>query len=673
MLKIIRYLEKEKLATYKEIAEALDVKERSVRYDVDRINEELSLWNAPQIEKKSKGMLFVPDDLDFSIITEDEEFVFAPEERMNIIRIYILFQTKQLNIRRLCDELQVSRRSIQNDIDVIQTEMEEYHLSLNYDRGFSLEGESELSYRMRSQELKKYIRMLKKRKHNAYEQYMLNLLKNSFPSVDIQEILAWIAHMIHDMNWKFSDESYEWYVANVLTFTWYVIHEQKLYLADDNKEEEIMGRGIDEYEMHIGKKLTTKQRKMLAGFVRYTSRYDVLDVNLDLISAEDITKRLIMEMEQALEIDFSSDRILQKGLLNHMGPMIERVKGNMQLNEQAESLIPEEYFDIYQHLKGVIEQDEQLGVLTENEIVYLAMYFLGSIRRTQQSPYTNILLICGFGYGTTVLIKDTLRSKFQVHIKESISVYQIANYTDWDDVDVVITTVRTELPVKKKMVRVNVIFTEEDYKKLHDVGIRRKNALTNFLGIEKRLDFLEKKDREKVMEILKEEFGYQEIKVPGTYNKISDLIRPEAIQFKDRIEEWRDAVFDTTHLLEEQGSITHEYYHSIIDTMECQGFYAITDGQFALLHGNVSAGVKESCMSLVITKEPVVFGEKKTNVIFCLASRDKKEHIPAIVRLMRMVNMTDFTKKLSKCKTKEEAIDIILKSEQEVENEGNSK
>ena len=84
MLEIVRYLKKERMASYKEIASVLGMKERTVRYDVDCINNELSLKKAPQIEKYAKGMLFVPDDLDFSVIAEDDEFVFTPEDRKNV-------------------------------------------------------------------------------------------------------------------------------------------------------------------------------------------------------------------------------------------------------------------------------------------------------------------------------------------------------------------------------------------------------------------------------------------------------------------------------------------------------------------------------------------------------------------------------------------------------------
>lgn len=668
MLKIIRYLEKEKIASYREISEALDLKERSVRYDIDRINDELSLLHAPLIEKRPKGMLFVPDDLDFSVIVEDKAaFVFSPEERLNIIRLIILFDTENLNIRKLCDKMQVSRRSIQNDIDLIQKDMEPYQLFLEYNRGFSLRGESELSYRTRSQELKKYVPILEKNRHNLYENYVIKILRGCFEPIHLQEILRWISRQSSEMDWTFSDESYQWYVANVLTFTWYIKNHLPLFISA-KEEANIPKWEMEAYESCIGQKLTPEQKRILSGFIRYTSRYDILDLNLDLIGAEEITHRLITQMEQVLDIDFSSDRILWKGLLNHMGPLIERVRDHIQLNEEAESLIPEEYFDVYRQVRHVIQADPHLNVLTENEIVYLTMYFLGSIRRIETNPYMTVLLICGYGYGTTTLIKDTLRSKFQVHIKESISAYQIMNYKDWDDVDLVITTVRTELPVKKKLVRVNVVFTDDDYGRLRRAGLRRKNALRNFLSIEKRLDFLDRDNRRKVMDIIKEEFGYQEVKVPERYNHISEMIRPEAIAFKDEIPIWKDAVSDAARLLEAQGSITREYYNSMIETMECRGFYAVTDGQFALLHGSANAGVMESAMSLLITKEPVRFGDKKTNLMFCLASRDKKEHIPAVARLMRMISMTDFLEKLKKCTTTEQVLNVIEESERTVEH-----
>ena len=44
---------------------------------------------------------------------------------------------------------------------------------------------------------------------------------------------------------------------------------------------------------------------------------------------------------------------------------------------------------------------------------------------------------------------------------------------------------------------------------------------------------------------------------------------------------------------------------------EVRGFYSVTDQVFALLHGSENAGIEVSCMSLLISEEPVRFGEKE--------------------------------------------------------------
>ena len=71
-------------------------------------------------------------------------------------------------------------------------------------------------------------------------------------------------------------------------------------------------------------------------------------------------------------------------------------------------------------------------------------------------------------------------------------------------------------------------------------------------------------------------------------------------------------------------------------------------------------------MSLIVTDEPVWFDNKQVRVIFCLASKDKKEHIPAIVKLMRMVNDAKMIEKLESCNNQNNIIKVINECEKEV-------
>lgn len=667
MLEIIRFLNKERVSSYKEIADALSMKERTVRYDVDSINEELALMRLNQIEKYPKGMLFIPDGLDLTVIIADGEFVFSPAERNSIIRFMILFCTERLNIRELSQKLQVSRRSIQNDIEVIQNDIGKYHLILEYDKRFLLKGESKESYHIRCRELKEYVSLIINGEYrSAYERYIEKMFQVVFLPVEIGRVTGWINDTAEKMGWVFSDDSYKGFVANVLTFTWYAKFGYDLP-QEDWKQEGQLDEQIGEYESILGRTLSDKERGILSGFSQYTSRYAHLDFNLDLLKTEDIVMHLIKGMEKELYIDFAKDGILMKGLLNHIAPMIERVRDRLQLNEDVSDFIPEEFRYVYLALKEILMHDEVLSQLTENEATYLAIYFIGSLKRLQQNQYMNALLVCGFGYGTTAVVKDTLLNEYQIYVKDCIPTYKLKQYQKWDDIDIVISVVKAELPVEKPFAQVNVILKKEDYVKLDLLGLRRKNVLTNYFAIERRLDFLNQEDRNKVMDVVKEELGYKEVRMPAKYYTVSDLLGVDHIRCVDQVSSWQESVSICTGILEEHGCITASYHNSIIQGIEVEGFYSVTDGSFALLHGSEIAGVQVSCMSLLISQEPVFFGEKKVNIVFCLASRDKKEHVPAVIKLVRMVSMADLIEKLKECTDSDQAMKVIEECEKEVE------
>ena len=619
------------------------------------------------IEKLPKGKLKVPESLDLSIFLEDNEFVFSSKERIKILRLMILFDTANLNIRKLSEILQGSRRSIQNDIEEIQKELEEDDIYLEYKNGFYLIEKSEKSYEARSREIRSHIKILYKTcLTTTYEAYIKNLIYKIFLPVDLNKLFLWINGLLKKTGWIFSDQSFKWYVANICTFTWYMIREKDLPEKEWGKTGEI-GDSLKEYETYIGKVLDHRQSEILAGFEKYTNKYVHLEVTDNLMNIEELAEMLIRKMQECLRIEFDQDGILMKGLLNHLGPMIDRIKGNVQLHDDVNQFIPDKYQYVYVALKEILRKDKLLAHLTENEEIYLAIYFIGSLRRMQKNSYMNVLLICGYGYGTTAVVKDALLNSYQVFVKKSISAYQMKYFTEWSDIDVVISTVDVEFPVEKPFAKVNVIFNQDDYIKLDLLGLQKRNVLTNYFAIERRLDFLNDEDKHRVMAVIKEELGYKEVKMPRKFKTLSDLLGVDDIECVKQIDDWKDAVKVSTDILKHHGNDGDRYCENVIEGMKVRGFYSVTDQVFALLHGSENAGIQVSCMSLLISEESVRFGEKEVNLIFCLASRDKKEHIPVITRLMRMISTTDFIKRLKECRTPSDAMSVIRDCEKEVE------
>ena len=61
-----------------------------------------------------------------------------------------------------------------------------------------------------------------------------------------------------------------------------------------------------------------------------------------LVTIEDIAINLVKAMGKELGINFLQDGILMKGLLNHLGPMLERVRIGHQLDSNVDFFIPKE-------------------------------------------------------------------------------------------------------------------------------------------------------------------------------------------------------------------------------------------------------------------------------------------------------------------------------------------
>ena len=55
-LEVIQFLNKERLASYKEIAKELGYQERVIRYEIERINDELSLSGFEEIQKRESRL-----------------------------------------------------------------------------------------------------------------------------------------------------------------------------------------------------------------------------------------------------------------------------------------------------------------------------------------------------------------------------------------------------------------------------------------------------------------------------------------------------------------------------------------------------------------------------------------------------------------------------------------
>jgi activator of the mannose operon (transcriptional antiterminator) len=670
MIQIMKYLEGKEESSFREISQELDISERKVRYDIDNINNHLKL---DLIVKKSKGQLLIPSTFKYIELQESEVYFFTQQERIHIITFLIFFNINHLNLERLSEILMVSRTTLKNDLNIIETDFKNSGFILEYNRGFHIISNDLNLLNERVRLFREYIDYFETEEESSdvFNHFILKEIKNSLKNINVNKIKVWTKNLLKQLGWILNDDSYYWYLANILVFTWYIKNNVENPFTGANvisfTFDKMIIEELEEIEDIINHKLNGKELDILVSFVFFTSKYASLNEELDLLTTEKTVNELLNNMSVRLKVPFDQDSILYKGLLNHVAPLLQRIRSNIQIYDGMFNVIPSEYVYIKEEIRMSIKDIELLNEIdNENEITLLAIHFLASIRRTKTVQCKNVLLVCGLGYGAIAMVKDKLNSTYQINYVRTIPLYMLREFNDWDHVDLIITTSKIKINVHKPIVEINAVLKELDLIKLENAGLQKKNILTNYFNINRRLDFLDQGTKQKVMEIIREELGYSEVRIPERQLSLSDLIGIDAIKIIRKDIDWKEAIRLGGEILSDNGFIDDAYTHNLIKSQEKLGFYSVKDQEFALLHGNNSDLVKISSVSLLICKKDIYFGEKRAKIIFILASKDKKEQIPAVIGLTKMTYHTDFITQLEKAESPIEADKIIREYERKI-------
>lgn len=677
MIKIIDLLKVNKENSYKNIASELKLTDRIVRYDVERINEIFELNKLPLIQKESKGQLIFPKEIDLSGLIEKDYYIYSQEERVQLMKLIILLNSKIFKLNKLCDIFTVSRSTIKNDLNLLEKELEDINIKLIYKSGFFLEGKDEDILKLMSKELSVIIYLLinNNLEVNSFEEFVLDIISSAYGKVNLKDLVQWINGLLEELNFTLTDKSYNWFLSNILIFIWYVFNKKE-YPIDSLKHEvndfesndyEIPNEYKEKIKGILPKEIIKKSNNIIFLLLNYTNQYSLREKdNYDSNYIEMIVVKLITLMSHEMNVPFENDSLLYEGLVNHIRPLIDRINKDIYIDDDTISLLKEDDIRVYEILSKVIKEIETLQDLKhEDEIVKLSVYFMASIYRVKNYKIKNVLLVCGLGYGTSTMLKEALMNQYKVEVIDTIPAYKVQSYKGWKNIDIIITTTKLNFNNGVPNLLINPILKDEDCKKLESLGISKKKVLVNYDSINRKLDFLNEKDKLRVIEVIKSETGYQSFVTGSKISKLTDILDYRSIKFVEKTPNWRKSVVLATSILEERYFIDEDYKFDIISGIEKMGFYSVMDDNIALLHGSRIDSVIKTSMSLIITKENVNFDGKNVNIIFCLASKDKKEHVPAIISLMRIIKNTDFINKVRALDDEKEIYDEIIRCEAE--------
>ena len=183
-----------------------------------------------------------------------------------------------------------------------------------------------------------------------------------------------------------------------------------------------------------------------------------------------IAKKMIAIAEVETGCSLLQNKNLLMGLVNHLEPVISRLKMNLDIRNPLLYKIKEAYPKIYEaSIKSCKVLQELLGVeIPESEIGYIAMH-IGAAMENEgklEGRSYRVAVACASGIGTSRLLATRLQKEFKnIQVIDVISTINIKN--EWlieKEIELIISTVSIDSPVKT--VIVNPLLLEEDKSKI---------------------------------------------------------------------------------------------------------------------------------------------------------------------------------------------------------------
>ncbi|MDK2807081.1 MAG: mannitol operon transcriptional activator [Thermoanaerobacterium sp.] len=674
-----------------ELASSFKVSSRTIRYDLDEIDEFLKYNNLPQlIRKPNVGVKFSEslEDKDKALELLDDVSIYyyalSQKERVNIILSNLIGQKDYTTINALADNLMVSRSTIINDLSKVRKWLYDHGLELKSVPKYGLKvlgdekklRKAAIELLTETVDIDRALDIVKSPIYTRINVGMDNEIKKLFENIDLSYIEDCIKTAESELETVFSDAA----------FTGLVIH---IAIAIKRIE---LGRDIVMPTDELKSLEMTKEFSVASNIAKMLEKYFKVNIPIDEIGyitvhllgssvtnkknnkeenwleLELMTKKIINNVEKEVNIDLSKDGQLFEGLLEHVRPTIYRLSHGLDLKNPVLDEIKRNYSKLFEIVKrGLRPLEDYAGnTLNDEEVGYFVMHFGAAIERQKASSSgkMDVLVVCGTGIGTAKMLSSRLQSVFDVNIRGTAAYHQVKEVLKEKHVDLIVSTIPINMEGMKTVI-VNPLLTENDIEKLK-VFIRNKRPCGIRLDdiikiIERHCNIL---NRQKLIDELKNFLDLEDVNEERGVAEplLKDLLTEKTIKLNVEVKDWEEAVRIGGELLEKDGAIEHRYIDAMINSVKEIGPYIVIAPGIAMPHARPEAGAKKIGMSLITLKNPVNFGNKENDpvkIVVCLCAVDHSSHLKALSELVELLGDERFISTLLNSSSQDEIFNYI--------------
>ena len=636
---LLKLIENEKKLP--KIAELLKLTERSIRYKIDEINEELG---TRKIEIKKREFFSSLTDEDMTKLIdniEGENYVYNQREREELIILYTLMKKDNFLLKEVAEKIGTSKSTIRNDLKSLKKILLEYNIRLLQDDKLKYYFDYlEEDYRyFIATYLYKYVSFDKKYDKIFFDDisYFRKVIYKEIKEEYMLEIES-ISKRIKEVDLDFMDET-----INILVILMVISRKREKQNSNLKIENIEILEKREEY-LQLKKVFTDFSNINLLFFTDYLFRItrDEKDVFIKFKDWLDISiaiNKIVRIFEIENKVDLKNIDVFLDEIFYYMKPLIFRTKRKIKLKNSILKDVEKLYPTMFNFLKKSFYYLEEVikEKISDDEIAYLVPLFHKALQNNNKIN-KKALLVTTYKENITLFLKEDIEAEFLIDIDKILTLKSFENIkNDLKKYDYILTTFSVEKDFVKeiqhtKIVELNPILTEKDIKKLENIGLTKNKKIkmstllkvivenSSDVNIKNLIHSLDKTFPEKIYnDIDRKKFSL------GNFLKQEDILKTNF----DSLKEILNNFFNLSFL--QKSDI-----NDIINKVSNNNFYSYLGKKIGIIFHKLNTKNSQKSVLIAINGKEIYINGKKINIIVLIDSNCQVKYKAIIYNFVKL-------------------------------------
>ncbi|MGW7927265.1 BglG family transcription antiterminator [Staphylococcus xylosus] len=460
--------------TIYDIAQHLAVSSRTIHRELKSIESFLSTFDIELERVTKKGIQLKTTEMALNSLKHallHENTIDLSQEEQKVIILYALIQTNTpIKQYVLAQEIGVSNQTMTKLLDDLDTELDQYQLTLQKKRGEGIQ--------LHGAESKKRELLSQLMVNNLNSTSVYSVIENHFvyqsinqsqlAMVDMDKIFQ-IERILMDhlgqLPYSLTESSYLTLTVHIVLSIERMLNNQYVALNDD-----IYNSVKDSFEHEVAQALalhlehiySVQFNKAEVTFItihlRGAKRKESAEVFKDSKDESKIEK-FIHSVSHFSQQSFKDFKTLSEGLKLHIIPAINRLNANIETYNPLTEMIQHKYPRLFESVHRALLQTWPNFNFPDSEIAFIVLHFGGALQN-QNSAFYNVLVVCSSGIGTSRLLATRLQQTFSDIQKTTQASVGDLNDIDATQFDAIISTV--DLDIALPYITVNPLLPDAD-------------------------------------------------------------------------------------------------------------------------------------------------------------------------------------------------------------------